>query len=114
MEKWLREANDSLLIALEIATRGDVDLQNLYMLAPVVYSIKQNMNNEAMIDEMNDLVEEQVAEDCAHDANSILQHRFHYVYSYISCFVVAGKLDEMKFDRIMEYINKNMTLFITE
>ena len=31
--------------------------------------------------------------------------------SYLFCFVVAGKIDEFKYDEIMEHVNQKIDLF---
>lgn len=33
---------------------------------------------------------------------------------FLNCYVVAGKIDEMKFDKIMDYINEKLNLFEDE
>ena len=111
MDKWLEEVAASLKKALEVAERGDVPLQNIYMLAPILYSHKFHMNNDILIQEMIDANEEQVEYECSVDEKSKNQFKFHYVSSYLNCFVVAGKFDEMKYDRIMEFVCSKMILF---
>lgn len=111
MNNWLEVAISSLADALEKAEEGDVPLQNLYMLAPILYSEKQNTKNEALIQEMIEATDQQVAADWSLDENSKNQYKFHYVSSYLYCYVVAGKIDEMKYDRIMEYVCSEMELF---
>ncbi len=104
MEKWLKEVEGSLSQAIEAATIGEIPSQNLYMIAPLIYSKRNNMNNDALIQEMVDENEEQVQRDWACDEGSRDQYKFHYVSSYFFCFVVAGKMEESKYDEIMEYI----------
>lgn len=111
MKKWLNEVNESLTKALDIARDGAVPLQNLYILAPIIYSERQNTNNKSLIQEMIDANDRQVKEDWSHDGNSKNQYKFHFVSSYLYCFVVAGKVDEFKYDEIMEYVNGQMNLF---
>ena len=111
MNNWLEIATSSLADALEKAEGGDVPLQNLYMLAPILYSEKQNTKNEVLIQEMIEANDQQVAADWSLDENSKNQYKFHYVSSYLYCYVVAGKIDEMKYDRIMEYVCGEMDLF---
>ena len=114
MNEWLKEAKVSLADALEKAVRGEIPLQNLYMLAPILYSEKFNTRNEALLQEMVEANDEQVAEDCSHDKKSKFQYKFHYISSYLFCFVVAGKIDEMKYDQIMEFVCSKMDLFTSE
>ena len=111
MKKWLEGAEASLKEALEAAESGSAEKQNLYMLAPILYSKKQNTNNETLIQEMINANDEQVTRDWSYDENSKRQYKFHYVSSYLYCFVVAGKLDELKYDEIMEYVCSEMDLF---
>ena len=111
MKKWLSEAKESLSEAIEAAGIGEVPLQNLYMLAPLFYSKRKNMNNNSLIQEMIDENGEQVQRDWALDERSKDQYKFHYVSSYLFCFVVAGKIEEKKYDDIMKYVTSRMDLF---
>ncbi len=111
MNKWLKEAETTLADALVKAEAGEIPLQNLYMLAPILYSEKFNSRNEELIQEMIDANDEQVARDWSSDEKSKDQYKFHYVSSYLYCFVVAGKIDESKYDQIMEYVCGEMDLF---
>jgi hypothetical protein len=111
MEKWFREVESSLAEAINASDGGTVPLQNLYMLAPIFYSKRHNMNNEALLRKMIEASDAQVAEDISHDPRSIEQYKFHYVSCYLYCLVVAGKFDEFQYDRVMEYVNERMNLF---
>ena len=96
MTKWLNRAKASLDKALEAAERGGIPLENLYILAPILYSQENHTNNEALLQAMSEANEEQVASDCSIDDRSRFQYKFHYVSSYLYCYVVAGKIDEFK------------------
>ena len=111
MKEWLDRTTTSLKEVLEVAERGNIPLQNLYMLAPEIYSKMHHMNNDALFQEMSDAIDEQVKYDWSVDEESKHQYKFHYVSSYLYCFVVAGKIDEMKYDKIMDYVNSKMELF---
>jgi hypothetical protein len=111
MHYWLNEAEESLAKAIDASKDGSVPLQNLYMLAPIIYSERQKTNDEELIHEMIDANDEQVKTDWSFDERSKEQYKFHFVSSYLFCFVVAGKIDEFKYDRIMECVNGEMSLF---
>ena len=111
---WLKEAKTSLANAREKAERGGIPQQNLYILAPILYSEKFKTNNEALIKEMFEANDEQVAQDWSIDEKSKFQYKFHYVSSYLFCFVVAGKIDEMKYDQIMDFVCAEMDLFTSD
>jgi len=111
MKKWLVEIEDSLNQALEVAYQGSIPLENLFMLAPVLYSQRQKMNNDAVLKQMVESTEKMVAQDVKDNEDSIYQYRFHFVSTYLYCFVVAGRFDELQYDRIMEYVNDNIILF---
>ena len=111
MNKWLIESEESLSKALKIASDGSIPLYNLYMLAPIIYSERQKTNNEALLQKMIKANDKQVSSDWSHDEESKSHYKFHFVSSYLFCFVVAGKIDEFKYDDIMEYVNENMDLF---
>lgn len=86
-------------------------VQNLYMMAPLIYSKRHHVNNDALVQEMLDENEELVQSDWACDDRSKEQYKFHYVSSYLFCFVVAEKIAESKYDEVMDYVNRNMDLF---
>lgn len=111
MDKWLDIAQKSLAEALEKASDGSIRLENLYMLAPLMYSETYKTRDESLIQEMIDVTDEQVAEDWSHDEKSREKYKFHFVSSYLYCFVVAGKFDDFKYDQIMEYVCGKMDLF---
>jgi len=111
MKEWLEETSASLEKALEIIERGGGPIQNLYMLAPLIYSENRHMNNEALLLEMFDANEEQVEYEWSVDKKSKEQYKFHFVSSYLNCYVIAGKVDEMKYDRIMDFVCSELDLF---
>jgi hypothetical protein len=112
MKEWLERVKSSLSNALEAVESGDeIPRENMFVLAPIFYSQVNNMNNEQLLREMSEANDEQFKEDCSHDENSKFHYKFHYVSSFLNCYVVAGKIDEMKFDRIMNYVNENLNLF---
>jgi len=111
MKKWLEESEASLAAAIEAARIGEIPAQNLYMIAPLIYSKRNHMNNDALVQQMVDENEEQVQKDWACDERSKGQFKFHFVASYLFCFVVAGKMEESKYDEIMEYVTSKMDLF---
>lgn len=111
MEKWLNEVSRSLDEAIEAASREGVRLQKLYRLAPVLFARKHRINNDELIQEMIDEADAQVAEDASYDESSWDQYKFHYVSSYLFCFVITGELQELEYDRVMQYVNERMDLF---
>jgi len=60
---------------------------------------------------MCDVNDKQIEQDCSFDPDSIKRYKFNYVASYLYCYVVAGKMDDSKYDNIMDYVNSNMDLF---
>jgi len=111
MDKWLKIAEDSLAQAMHAAEDGRIISENLYMLAPHFYANNQNTNNERMIHEMIEANEKQVSYEWGVDKNSKAQYKFHFVSSYLYCFVVSNKIDEFKYDEIMGYVCSRMDLF---
>lgn len=111
MKEWLKETSESLSNAMDAIASGEIPRENMYKLAPIFFSQRQNFNMDSLVQEMIKANEQQVQTDCSFDPNSIKQFKFHYVSSYLYCFVVAGKIDEFKYDKIMEYVNQEMDLF---
>ena len=112
MKEWLERVENSLSKALQAIEVGDdIPKENMYILAPLFYSQENNMNNEQLLEEMCVEIDELFKHDCKCDKNSKFQYKFHYVSSNLHCYVVAEKIDEMKCDRIMEYVNDHINLF---
>lgn len=55
--------------------------------------------------------ERMVQQDLFYDKKSKDQYKFHYISSYLYCFVVAGKIDDFKYDEIMEYVTGEIDIF---
>ena len=55
--------------------------------------------------------DQQIEQDCSCDPDSIKRYKFNYVSSYLYCYVVGGKIDDLKYDNVMDYVNSNMDLF---
>jgi len=111
MKKWLDEVSRSLDEAIEVAETEGLPFQSLYRLAPVLFARKYGINDDDLIQQMVDEADAQVAEDASHDERSWDQYKFHYVSSYLFCFVVTEELEELEYDRVMEYVNERMNLF---
>ncbi len=112
MYRWLKKASSSLEEAIEEANSRNIPLQDLYTLAPKLYAKENNLNNDdLLIEEMEDETQAQVAEDYSHDEKSREQYKFHYVSSYLYCYVVAESVDEEEYDRIMGHVCNEMDLF---
>ena len=114
MNKYLNEVKQSLADAHEKAKDGSMPLHNLYMIAPILYMDNHNSNNEELFQEMTDANDEKVTMDWSLDDRSKEQYKYHYVSSYLYCFVIAGKFDEFKYDKIMEYVSSKMDLFTND
>jgi hypothetical protein len=112
VKEWLEIAEAALEMAMEaIDPVVGIPRENLYTLAPSFYSKLNHINDENVIDEMAAVNKEQFERGCSHDENSKYQYKFHYVSSFLYCYVVAGKIDEKKYDRATEYLNNEMDLF---
>jgi hypothetical protein len=96
MKKWLTESKEALSEAINIANKSDIQIHNLYMLAPIIYSERHNMNNELLMQEMINANDEQVSRDWALDNDSKSHYKFHFVSSYLYCFVLADKKTGVK------------------
>lgn len=111
MKKWLDEVSTSLDEAIKTAEREDIPLQSLYRLAPALFALKHGIQDEELIQQMLDEADARVTEDASYDERSWDQYRFHYVSSYLFCYVVIEELKELEYDRIFEYVNERMNLF---
>ena len=111
MEKWLIEVKEALSEALKAISNGDIPQENLYQLASLFYSKRNHMNDSSLFEAMNHEIDEQVKSDRLYNPNSKLHYKFHFVSSYLICFVIAGKIDELTYDQIMDFVNQEMDLF---
>ena len=111
MRDWLKECKESLAEAIKATKDGSIPRHNMYMLAPLIYSKRNNTNDESLIQEMIEANDEQVKSDWEVDKKSKEQYKFHYISSYLFCFVVASKINEFKYDEVMEFVTKEMDLF---
>ena len=114
MKKWVIEVKESLDQALALAEEDSIPEENLYKLVPVIYSDRQKTNDETLLSEIVAANEEQVARDWSVDEHSKKQFKFHFVSSYLFGFVVAGKITEMRYDRIMDQACNKLDLFVEE
>jgi len=111
MDDWLEEVRESLLNAMDALDSGEIPKEKMYRLAPLFFARRQNINKVGLIEEMSTANEQQIEADCSIDQESIKPYKFNYVSCYLFCFVVAGKIDEFKYDEIMEYVNQKLDLF---
>lgn len=70
--------------------------------------------NNSLISEIKKDIEMRVMQDWEVDIRSKNHYKFHFVSSYIFSHVTAGFFDEFMGDKIMEYVNDNMSLFLDE
>ncbi|EKO3655712.1 hypothetical protein [Vibrio metschnikovii] len=111
MDKWSKEVNEALDEALQAISSGDIPKENMYKLASIFYSKRNHMNNDSLFEVMTNEIDERVKSDWLFDTDSKEQYKFHFVSSYLFCYVVAGKIDEFLYDQIMNRINQEMDLF---
>ncbi|MDP6969847.1 MAG: hypothetical protein QGG88_12140 [Gammaproteobacteria bacterium] len=114
MKEWLKNSEKALKRALEILDNGDLPPQNLYVLAPLVYSEMNNTNNESLLNQMSEENDYQVKDDWSYNPKSKDQYKFHFISSYLFGYVVFDKIDEFKYDRIMNYVTQEMDLFTSD
>ncbi len=110
MKEWLKRVEQSLARA-QAAVENGVPAEKMYMLAVEFYSQEKHMNNDQLFREMAGRNEENFKNDCRADPQSKYQFKFHYVASYLNCYLTAGKIDEMKYDRIMDYVCDRLDVF---
>lgn len=111
MNKWLTESQEALSKALSIASGSSAPLHNIYMLAPIIYAERHKTNDDVLFYIMAHETDNRVISDWSVDEESKQHYKFHFVSSYLFCFVVADKFNEFKYDNIMEYVNYKMDLF---
>lgn len=111
MKNWLKESEESLAEAIKATEDGSIPLYNMYMLAPIIYSKRNKTDDSSLIQEMIEANDEQVKGEWEVDVKSKEQYKFHFVSSYLYCFVVASKIDKFKYDKVMEYVAEKIDLF---
>ena len=55
--------------------------------------------------------EEEVQRDWSSDQGSRRQYKFHFVSSYLYCFVVDEAIEEVEYDELMEFATNTFELF---
>jgi len=97
---------------LESDTSELDDIQDVYKLAATVAAENRGIKDPTTIKRMAEYTEELVEEDHALVPADKHQVLFYFVIAYIHAHVPAGILEEMEADRIMEYLNEALDLFI--
>ncbi|MDH5544989.1 MAG: hypothetical protein OEZ43_05315 [Gammaproteobacteria bacterium] len=111
MKHWLEASEEALKRALEIAREKSFSLEDIYLLAPLLYAERYDLNDVSLLQKMGELNQEQYETDVSLDEESRGYYKFHLVSSFLYCYVVHEKIDEFKYDEVMEYVNANMDLF---
>tara|TARA_R110001592_G_scaffold87091_1_gene257152 strand:- start:63 stop:524 length:462 start_codon:yes stop_codon:yes gene_type:complete len=111
---WLKECEKAYLAAVKKTVEGKVSPGQLYKLAPELVADARKINDGSIIREMEDYVEELYQSDTKLDPASKQRQKFHFVSGYVHSHVIAGLIEEMSADRILDYINDNTNLFPEE
>lgn len=112
MDKWVKESCEALEIAEKMANESALIREELYKLASVIYSKYHNVKDESILKKMDEENERQYQRDISVDDESSKEYKFHFVSSFLYCYVVDGKIDERKYDNVMEFVNDEMDLFL--
>ena len=112
MDKWVKESSEALERAEKMASESTLPKEELYRLASDIYSKIHNVKDESILKEMDVENEKQYQNDISVDDESRKEYKFHFVSSYLYCFVVDERIDEREYDKVMEYVNDEMDLFI--
>ena len=110
MKNYLELSKEALARAEAACDSGEIPKENMFLLAPIFYAEVNKTNNNALLKQITQEIEDIVYEDWKHP-KSKEQYKFHFVSSCLYGYVVAGKIDEFKYDEIMEYVNDRMDLF---
>ena len=108
---WLKEVKLAYLKAEKAHLKADGDLLEIYKLAPKFVAKNRGITSEGTINEMIEYSKADVAHGKRVDPGSERNYLFHFVASYIDGHHVAGLVDEMECDKIMEYVNYEWNLF---
>jgi hypothetical protein len=88
------------------------ELKDLYKLGATIAAENREIKDPTVIKRMAEYAEELVEEDHALGPENEYQVLYHFVSAYLFAHVPANILKEMEADRIMDYVNDTVDLFI--
>jgi len=109
--KWLKEVKLAYSKAETIAVRESIQKNEMYRIAPILVAENRGIDSQEVVDQMVQYSAQDVAQGERVDPGSENNHLFHFVSAYIHSHHVAGLMDEMQCDRVLEYINCEWELF---
>ena len=115
-QDWLSEIRKAYFSACTDFRNGTSDISHLcdlFKTAAFIVAKRRGIVEPDLIQEMNDYVLRQVEIDLT-NGGQLSDFRFHFVISYIHAHTPAGIIEELKADRIMEYVNSHWDLFDNE
>ena len=110
---WAEEALDAYKEAYRQLEEGKSPVNNkleIFRHAPILASIKRNINGTDRGMEMLSVIED-IKKDFDVDDEAKERYLFNFVFAYIHGHIYADLLEEIEADRIMDYINDNYQLF---
>ncbi len=112
---WRTDVHSAFKRAIKRYESGDValdDIEDLYKLGAPIAAQNRGIKDSETIKRMAEFTEKCVEEDHAIEPSNKHQVIFHFVSAYLYAHVPAGILDEIEADRVMEYLNDTLDLFI--
>ena len=112
-QDWLSDVKKAYLFACADARDRKSEfshLPDLFRAAAYIAAKRRGISDPALIQTMNDYVVRQVENDLT-NGGQLSDYKFHFVISYVHAHTPAGIIEELKADRIMEYVNDHWDLF---
>lgn len=111
---WLKEATAGYEKALKAVRLGEIKYSEMYLFAPRLAAKKRGIDSEEIIERMVDYIREDVRYGESVDPGSSKRVTFHFFAGYIHGHAAAELLSEVECDRILDYINSEIDLFIDD
>ena len=108
---WLKEVQLAYGKATRELARRNITISEIYTLAPEYVAKNRGIKDAKKIQDILDWIIANVAQEKELEPDAKGTHRFHFVSAYIIGHQIAGLLDEMACDRIIDYINSEWDLF---
>ena len=111
---WLREVTSAYEKALKAVERGEIKGSEIYLYGPKLAAKKRGIESEEIIERMVEYIREDVRYGESVDPGSSKRVTFHFFAGYIHWHAAAGLMSEIECDRVMDYINEEIDLFIDD
>jgi hypothetical protein len=110
-EEWLAEVKLAYKKATEECHRVDLDILDLYLLAPRFMCNKRGIESNEMLGTLYEETASDYEREMGLDPEQRESYMFHFVFYYMYCHEYADIMDAMAVERVIDYITEEWNLF---